>query len=208
MALTRKLLSALGIEAEKIDQIIDAHTATVDGLKDELAKVKAEADKLPAVQKELDDLKAAAEKDGKDPYKVKYEAIKEDFENYKKEVTAKETKASKSSAYRDLLKEAGVSEKRIDAVLKVSDVESIELEKDGKIKGADKLLESIKTEWADFITNEGTKGVNTPNPPASNGGDLKTRDEIYKKDEHGRFVYDAAQRQEALSKIIAAEQKG
>lgn len=208
MALTRKLLSALGIEAEKIDQIIDAHTATVDGLKDELAKVKADADKLPVVQKELDELKAVAEKDGKDPFKVKYEALKEDFENYKKEVTAKETKASKNSAYRDLLKEAGVSEKRIDAVLKVSDVDSVELDKDGKIKGADKLLESIKTEWADFITSEGTKGVDTPKPPASTGGEIKSRDEIYKKDDNGRFVYDAVQRQAALSKIIANEQKG
>lgn len=208
MALTRKFLSALGIEADKVEEIINAHTETVDGLKDQLAKVKADADKLPEVQKELDSMKAAAEKDGKDPFKVKYEALKEDFENYKKEVTAKETKASKSGAYRDLLKEAGVSEKRIDAVLKVSDIDSIELEKDGKIKGADKLLENIKTEWADFITSEGKKGVDTPKPPASTGVDLKTRDEIYKRDENGRFIYDAAQRQAALSQIIANEQKG
>lgn len=208
MALTRKYLSALGIEAEKIDEIINAHTETVDGLKDELAKVKADADKLTAVQKELDELKAAAEQDGKDPYKVKYEAIKEDFENYKKEISEKETKASKTAAYKALLKEAGVSDKRIEAVLKVSDVDSVELDKDGKIKGADKLKDSIKEEWADFITSESTKGANTANPPQNSGSVIKTKEDIYKKDEHGRFVMDASQRQAALAEILNNNQKG
>ena len=58
MALSRKFLSALGIEADKIDEIINAHTETVDGLKDELSKAKTEAGKLPAIRKELEDLKA------------------------------------------------------------------------------------------------------------------------------------------------------
>lgn len=206
MALTRKFLSALGIEADKIDEIINAHTDTVDGLKDELAKAKADAGKLPAVQKELDELKAAAEKDGKDPFKVKYEALREDFAAYKKEVEAKETKASKTAVYKALLKEAGVSDKRIDAVLRVSDVDSLKLDKDGKAEDAEKLLKSIKEEWADFITSDSTKGANTATPPSNNGGSLKTREEIYATDEHGRFKLDASQRQAALAEIL--NQKG
>ena len=35
MALTRKMLKAMGIEEEKIDEIIDAHTETVNALKDQ-----------------------------------------------------------------------------------------------------------------------------------------------------------------------------
>ena len=58
MALTRKYLKALGIEDEKIEQIIEAHTETVDGLKNERDGFKASADKLAEVQKELDGLKA------------------------------------------------------------------------------------------------------------------------------------------------------
>lgn len=207
MALTRKFLTALGIEADKVDEIINAHTETVDALKAERDGYKADAEKLPSVQKELDTLKAAAEKDGKDPYKVKYEAIKEEFEAYKKDQTAKESKAAKTDAYRALLKEAGVSEKRIEAVLRVSDVDAVELDKDGKIKGADKLRESIKTEWADFITSKFVKGANTPNPPVNTGGTLKSREEIYKTDEHGRFLMNASERQAALAQINAAEQQ-
>ena len=171
MALTRKFLSALGIEADKIDEIISAHTESIDGLKDELAKAKSDAGKLTAVQKELDELKAAAEKDGKDPYKVKYEAMKEDFEKYKADIAAKETKASKNAAYKALLKEAGISEKRIDAVLKVSDVDAVELDADGKIKDASKLIESVKTEWSDFITTEGVKGADPAKPPQNQQSD-------------------------------------
>lgn len=204
MPLTRKFLSALGIEAEKVDEIINAHTDVTDSLKAERDGYKADAEKLSAVQKELDDLKAA---NGKDSWKVKYDALKEDFDNYKNEQSAKETKAAKTSAYKALLKKVGISEKRIDAVLKVSDVDSIELDKDGEIKGADKLTASIKEEWADFIVSNSSKGADTPNPPSSNGSTLKTREEIYKRDDSGRFVMDSTERQKALSELLAAEQQ-
>ena len=207
MALTRKFLSAMGIDAEKIDEIINAHSETVNGLKEELNAAKGDAEKLGKVQKELDDMKAAAEKGGDDPWEVKYNALKADYDAFKKEVSDKESKAAKTEAYRALLRDAGISEKRIDTVLKVSDIDGIELNKDGSIKNAEKLAESVKTEWADFITSESTRGAKTPQPPANNGGAPKSRDEIYKTDENGRFVYDAAQRQAALSQLIAAEQQ-
>ena len=208
MAFSRKFLSALGIEADKVDQIIDAHTEVTDALKSERDKYKAEAEKLPKVQEELETLKTEQAKTGKDPYKVKYEAIKEEFEAYKNEQTAKATKASKTDAFRALLKECGVSEKRIDAVLRVSDIDGLELDDDGKLKNVADLRKSVKEEWSDFITTESVKGAQTATPPKNNGGTSMTRDEIYKKDDSGRFVYDASQRQAALSKLIAAEQHG
>ena len=57
MALTRKFLAALGIDNDKVDEIIQAHTDTVNGLMDEIEKYKADAEKLPAVEKELKELK-------------------------------------------------------------------------------------------------------------------------------------------------------
>lgn len=174
MALTRKFLAAMGIEAEKIDEIIDAHTETVNALKKERDDAKAEAtsfkadaEKLPDIQKELDDLKAA---NADNPYKEKYEKEHSDFEKYKADVTAKETKQKKESAYKAILKDAGISEKRIDSIIKVSAIDEVELDDEGKIKDADKLKETLKTEWADFIVKEGTQGANTKTPPAGNGG--------------------------------------
>ena len=172
MALTRKFLSALGIEPEKIDEIINAHTETTDGLKDELARVKADAEKLPQVQKELDDMKKAAEElDGKNPFEVKYTALKEEFDAYKAEQSAKAEKAQKATAFRDLLKSIGVSDKRIEAVLRVSDVDGVKLDSEGKIVDADKLGDTLKTEWSDFITTEKTEGAKVTDPPANHSVD-------------------------------------
>lgn len=173
MALSRKFLSALGIEADKIDEIIEAHTDTVNALKEERDKFKASHEALPTVQKELDDLKQAAEKNGENPYKEQYDSLKKEYDEYKAGVEEKETKSRKEKAYRTLLKEAGVSEKRIDAVVRVSAIDDIELDKDENIKNKDDLKKKIETEWSDFIVKEGEKGAETHTPPEGNGGSGK-----------------------------------
>lgn len=178
MALTRKMLKAMGIEDEKIDQIIDAHTETVDGLKADIEKYRTDAEKLPGVQKELETAQAGLEAGKKDSWKVKYDAIKEEFEGYKSKQTKKETRAAKESAYRNLLKATGINEKRIESVLKVSDVDSLELDDKGAIKDAAKLTDSIKTEWADFISTTMTKGAESHTPPQINNGKSYTAADI------------------------------
>lgn len=193
MALTRKFLTALGIDEAKVDEIITAHTEVTDALKAERDKFKADAGKYAAVQAELDGIKAQAAKDGgKNPYQVKYEALKEEFDKYKSDTETKATKAKKESAYRKLLKDAGVTEKRLDAVLRVSDFDGIEFDGDGKIKDADKLTESIKKEWADFIPQQSQQGAPSQNPPSTTTGKTMTKDEIMK-------ITDTAARQKAIA---------
>lgn len=171
MALTRKFLSALGIEEEKIEQIISAHTEVTNSLKEERDSYKEQADKYSEVKKELNELKkTTAEADDKNPWKVKYDALNEEFTAYKTDIEAKKTEADKSKALRTLLKDIGISEKRIDAVAKVTDISSIKLGEDGKIVDEDKLKESLTKEWSDFIVTENEQGANVPNPPANNGG--------------------------------------
>lgn len=173
MSLTRKMLKAMNIEEEKIDQIIEAHTETVDGFKDKVNEYKEKAEKYDGVKKELDELK-----DGDNDWQKKYEKEHSDFEAYKTDVTAKETKRTKEHAVREFLKSAGVSEKRLDAVLKVTNLDDFELDKDGKIKDADKHTETVKTEWADFIETTSTQGANTANPPANGGNQTMTKKDI------------------------------
>ena len=163
MALTRKLLKGMGLTDEQVDTIIEAHTDTVDGLKADINKYKGDAEKLPGVQKELNDLKAA----GDGGYKEKYEKEHKAFEDFKQAQTAKETRQAKETAYREFLKTVGVSEKRIPAIMKVTDLDSLEMD-GGKFKDADKLTETVKTEWADFIENSSTSGADTNTPPANN----------------------------------------
>ena len=193
MSLTRKMLKAMNIEEEKIDQIIEAHTETVDGFKEKLNDYKDKAEKYDGVKKELDELK-----EGGDDWQKKYEKEHSDFEAYKTDVTAKETKRTKEHAIREFYKGVGVSEKRLDAVMKVTDFDSFELDKDGKIKDADKHTETAKSEWADFIETTTTRGASTATPPANNSGAKMSKADIYKKDDKGRYVLSTEERQRAL----------
>ena len=172
MAFTRKFLSALGIEADKVDEIINAHIEVVDGLKEERDGFKADAEKLADVQKKLDKAndKLAKQGEGETVLKEDFDKLQKEYDDYKADITAKETKRTKEHAVREFLKGVGVSEKRLDSVMKVTNLDDFELDKDGKIKDAEKHTETIKSEWADFIETTTTKGANTANPPAGNGG--------------------------------------
>lgn len=145
-----------------------------------------EIDTLKGEKQNAEDKVTTAEK-----WKTKYDALKNDFETYKNEISAKETKATRENAYRELLKEAGISEKRLASVLKVSDIDKLEMV-DGKFKDSDKLIEGIKEEWADFITTEETHGAKTSTPPANNGGGKMTKADIMK-------IKDASERQQAIA---------
>ena len=169
MALTRKFLKALGIDDEKVDQIIEAHSETVDALKEERDGYKADAEKLPDVQRRLEEAEKRLPKEGEETVlKSEFDKIKNEYDKYKADISAKETHSAKERAYRDMLKAAGVSEKRIDSVLKVSDIDSVELDKNGKIKDESKYVDNVKTEWADFIVTQSTQGANTATPTTNN----------------------------------------
>lgn len=202
MALTRKLLSALGIEADKIEQIIEAHTDTVDGLKQQIAQYKADAEKLPEVQGDLDKLKETA-KNGGD-----YAKLKKEFDDYKAEVAKKAVQESKKAVLTKIAKDAGLSDSGVAKAVKYSDLDKIELDENGEAKNAKDLIKSLKEEWSEYIQTKGTRGAETGNPPKGGGSStVKTREEIYARDESGRFKLDAAERQAALSQLIAAEQQ-
>lgn len=200
MSLTRKMLKAMGIEEEKIDQIIEAHSETVDSLKADRDNYKKDADQLKSVREELDDLKAK----GDDGWKEKHDKLKGDFEAYRKDVEAKETHSKKVEAYRTILKDAGLSDKGIEKAIKYAEWDKIELEADGKLKGASDHIKAVKEEWAEYVTTTTTTGAKTSNPPANNGGSVKTKEEIYKM-ENGRYVLSASERQAELAKLYQHE---
>ena len=195
MALTRRALKAMGIEDEKIDEIITMHTETVEGLKADAAKYKADAEQLPKVQRELDALKAAGDGGLQD----KYDRVKKEFDDYKTEVSAKETKAAKEKAVRAYYESKGITGKSLDIAIRGSGAEIDALDLDGdKIKDTSALDELVKGTFSGLVSTTETRGAQTSNPPANNNGGAMTKADIYKKDEHGRYVLSAAERQKAL----------
>lgn len=183
MALTkaqvREILSAAGVTSENmsdaVDKIIDGHVTSVNALREDVAKYKADAEKLPTVQKELDDMKANTN----DSWKEKYDNLKGEFDKYKNDVHEKETHAAKEAAYRAILKDANLSEKGIEKAIKYAEWDKIELGEDGKLKGANDHIKAVRDEWAEYVTTTTTTGAKTSTPPANNGGKTgKTKEEI------------------------------
>ena len=170
MAITRKLLKGMGLTEEQQDTIIEAYTDTVNGLKADVDRYKADAEKLPGVQKELDDLKGK----GDDGYKAKYESEHQAFEDYKTSVAAEKTTAAKEKALETALKKVGIADKRLQSVARLCKgdglLDKLELDEKGAIKDSDKLETSLKESYGDYIVKTSTKGANTPNPPAGNSG--------------------------------------
>ena len=196
MALTRKLLKGMGLTDEQVDTIIEAHTDTVDGLKADVAKYKEDADKLPGIQKELDDLK----KDGADGgYKAKYEKEKKDFQDYKNGIAEKESAAAKEKAARAYFESKGIPADSMGLVIRGAKAEISGLELDGeKIKDSTALDTLLSGDYKGLVGKTTTKGTDTKTPPNTSGG-ATSRAEIYKKDDKGRYVLSTAERQAAIA---------
>ena len=174
MALMRKSLKAMGLTDEQVDSIVEMHTETVDGLKADIAKYKGEAEKLPGVQKELDDLKAA----GDGGWKEKHDTVKKEFDEYKADIAAKETKGAKEKAARAYFESKDIKGANLNLAMRSSAAEIDSLELDGeKIKDAAALDALIKGDLASLVSKPGIRvdmgaGLN------NNGGKAVTKEDI------------------------------
>ena len=178
-AALRKIFEGAEIEVPKdvLGQICDLHTSSMDGLPETIKELKG---KLKAAEQERDAVKAKVPVDGEETIsKAEYEKLKGEFDKYKNDVQAKETKAAKEAAYRAILKDANLSEKGIEKAVKYADWDKIELGEDGKLKGANDHIKAVREEWAEYVTTTTTTGAKTSTPPANNGGKTgKTKEEI------------------------------
>lgn len=186
MALTRAMLKGMGLTEEQVSAIIEEHTTVTGGLKDQIKQYKEDAEKLPEVQKELDGLK-----NGNNDWEQKYEKEHKAFDDYKKEVSDKETLRKVQSAYKKLLTTAGVDEQRIDAIMKVTDFSNMKLDNDENLVDADKLTETIKETWKGFLVTVKTTPAQVQTPP-NGGGDnsnsvyVKNRAQMYHENLYGK----------------------
>lgn len=188
MALTRKMLKAMGIEDEKIDQIIEEHSETVEALKHQRDEFKQQAEELPKAKQRLKELEAVADESD---LQEKYDKLEKEFTDYKSNVEKEKTQGQIKDLYKALLRESGVDEKRVNTVLKATDLSGLEITKNGTLKDSDGLKASITEEWGDFITTTEKRGADVEKPPAG-GSSGKTKEEIL-------AIKDTGERQDAIA---------
>lgn len=186
MALTRAFLKSMTLTDEQISAIIEEHSATVTGLKGEISKYKEDAEKVPELQKKLENYE-------KDDWKGKYEKEHADFEGYRAEQDKKASYNAKEAAYKKMLEDSGVSSKVINLALKASKetIDNLKIGADGKFENATEVEKGIKEAYADYITTKKTHGANVSNPPGGEPGKM-TKKEIME-------IKDAGERQKAIA---------
>lgn len=190
MAFSREFLKSLSLTDDQVTAIIQEHTSVTDALKaqrdkakEEAAEYKKTADKLPDVQKELDELKS-----GED-FKTKYEQEHKDFEDYKSEIAKNEQLTKVKAAYRKLLADEHINEKRLDAVIKLTDFSEMKLDKDGNLENLDGLKKTIADEWGEYKTTvkEVKPKVATPPKDGSTGTGMSRARELAQKYHEQRY---------------------
>ena len=196
----RKIFESAEIEVPKdvLGQICELHTSSNEKLTEDVKTLRADLEKA---ERERDDFKAKAPKDGVETVtKEEYDKLKAEYDDYKGDIQAKATKTAKEHAFREVLKAQNVANDWIDTIVQASsaDIDGVELDKDGKISNTDKIAEGVKTKWAKCIETTTVKGAKFENPPKNGGISKMTKADIYKKDENGRYVLSTEERQKAL----------
>jgi hypothetical protein len=169
------------------NRLVALHLGVVDPLKDDLTKYKADAEKLPSVQKQLDDLKAA----GDVGYKEKYEKEHSAFEAFKTDITEKESKAAKEKAVRAYFESKNITGANLDLAMRGCGEEMAALELDGeKIKDTKSLDALVDGTYKGLVSKQ-TVRVDT-GARFNGGGKPMTKDEIMQ-------ITDRAERRAAIA---------
>lgn len=162
MAFTRDFIrkaakdSGTEIPKEMEDALVQEHLSARNAYAEQ--QVKAYQDEHPAPE-------APNVKDSQE-----YKDLQAKYDTLVQDNAAKAARGAKEKVFRERLKATGMTDARIDTIVKHSTgaIDAIELDKDGKAKDEKALDESIRTDWADFIPTTTETGASTATPPANN----------------------------------------
>lgn len=195
----KALLSENELPVENLDkaaeEICSRHNATMESIKEERDGYRKDAETLADTKKALETAQAELKRLQEQPddgYREKYEKEHQAFEDFKAAAQEEKLLAAKKSAYTELCKDAGLSEKGVAKAVKYADWKSVELDDDGSIKNANDHIRGLKEEWAEHVVKTTVEGANTPTPPGTSGGGYKSKDDILN-------IKDDAERQKAIA---------
>ena len=144
--------------------LIALHLGVVDPLKDDLDKARNDAAKLEEVQKELDGIKSGTD------WKAEHDKLKKQFDDYKADITGKETLGKVKAAYRALLDGQKIGREDADLIMAGTSFDGMKLKDDGTLDGADDLTKTIQEKYKRFIPTIDIRGKEPDNPPSGGNG--------------------------------------
>ena len=167
MSLTRSYLKSLGLDDDKINSVIEAHSETVTALNQKYSElearyngVKESADRLPEVQKELDALK-------KEDYRSRFEAEKSAHDALKDSVAKKEARAAREKAVRAYYIGKSIRGDNLTIAMRGTPLEDITLSEDGTIADTKPLDDLVAGDFRPLVHTEPA-----PRRTVASGGSL------------------------------------
>ena len=152
MSLSRSFLKSLGLNDDQITAVVDAHGETVTALNQKYAELenlynsaKESADRLPDVQKELDDLK-------KDDFKSLFEAEKSAHDALKDAVSRKEAHAAREKAARAFYETKNIQGPNLNLAMRATDLDSLELDEQGNLSNPSALEDLVNGDFKSLVT--------------------------------------------------------
>ena len=70
--------------------------------------------------------------------------------------------------------------------------------KDGKVVNQEDVVKAVTEKWGNYAERKEVINAPVPNPPINTGGTVKTKADIYAKDDKGRYILSTEERQRAL----------
>lgn len=161
----KEILKANGVEADKLDSIVDSiqkdHIGEGYVSKKQYSKKVAQIDEL---NNKVADLEATS---SNDTSKAELETVKAEFEAYKNNIETEKVNGTKKSKLTELLKKEGANEKLVGLLLKEFDLEKIEIDGDN-IKDWDNVIKPVKEGYSDCFAKVETVGNPPATPPKGN----------------------------------------
>ena len=146
MSLSRTDLKLIGLNDDQIESVIAAHSETVSALKQKYSEleakyssVKENADRLPSVQKELDDLR-------KEDYKGKYDNLFASVEKGK-------ARAAKETAVKAYYEGKNIRGQNLTIAMRGTDFDALQLDESGNLADTASLDALVDGDFRPLVTS-------------------------------------------------------
>lgn len=187
MAFTREFIrraareSGVEIPKEFEDALVSEHLSARDAYAEGQVKDALEKNK-PADAPKVKDTE-------------EYKKLRQEFDDYRAEVSGREAKAAKERAARAFFEGKGITGKSLDIAIRGcgAEIDALELD-NGKIKDDSALDALIKDTYSGLVSTTVTRGAQTANPPVNNGA-AKTKEQIM-------GIKDTAERQREIAQNL------
>ena len=152
MSLSRTDLKLIGLNDDQISSVIAAHSETVSALKQKYSELetkynsaKESADRLPDVQKELDDMK-------KSDFKAKFEAEQSAHNALKESISREKAHTAKEKAVRAYYEGKNIKGNNLAIAMRGTDLEQLKLDDSGNLADTAALDALVDGDFKSLVT--------------------------------------------------------